>query len=123
MGTPLDLKLFDLINARAVPAGVLHIEDDSISAAELIRSRVEAEVARHNAGLEPDNGQLVTLDGSLHRGRVDAERQVQQALAAFESNGFFVLVGDRQLESLDERIAVTDDTEVKFMKLVPLVGG
>jgi hypothetical protein len=38
-------------------------------------------------------------------------------------NGFFVLVGDRQAESLDEPFEVKADTEVSFVKLMPLVGG
>ena len=42
---------------------------------------------------------------------------------AFTRNGFFVLVGDRQVESLDEELELKVDTDVSFVKLVPLVGG
>lgn len=55
--------------------------------------------------------------------QIDAEQQVTLALNAFESNGFFVLVDDLQLESLDDELDINDDTNVSFLKLVPLVGG
>jgi hypothetical protein len=44
-------------------------------------------------------------------------------MTGFEKNGFFVLVGDKQAESLDQEFDVKVDTEVSFVKLVPLVGG
>ena len=51
------------------------------------------------------------------------EDQFDLACRAFESNGFFVLIGDRQAEELDEEFSVALDTEITFVKLVPLVGG
>lgn len=41
----------------------------------------------------------------------------------FERNGFLVLVDGRQVSELDERIELRADSEVEFVKLVPLVGG
>ncbi len=46
-----------------------------------------------------------------------------RALEAFDRNGFFVLVGDKQAGSLDQEFEVKVATEVSFVKLVPLVGG
>lgn len=54
---------------------------------------------------------------------IDWEEQYRGALEAFESNGFFILVGDRQVEALDEEFSVGVETEVQFVKLMPLVGG
>jgi hypothetical protein len=42
---------------------------------------------------------------------------------AFKRNGFVVLVDDRQVTDLDEVLEVSADTEVSFVRLVPLVGG
>jgi hypothetical protein len=55
--------------------------------------------------------------------KINWEEQFKRAVAAFDRNGFFVLVGNRQAESLDEQFDVAVDTEVSFVKLVPLVGG
>ncbi|HEV2329821.1 MAG TPA: hypothetical protein VGY56_13645 [Verrucomicrobiae bacterium] len=99
---------------------------------ELIRARIYQEVQDYNSkqpeyfrGLvEPTHAEKVLNGYKLKEKRkIDWEQQYQKALEAFERNGFFVLVGDRQAEGLDERFEVKVDTEVSFVKLVPLVGG
>jgi len=54
---------------------------------------------------------------------IDWEAQFRRACEAFESNGFFMLIGDRQAESLEEAFDIGVETEVQFVKLTPLVGG
>jgi hypothetical protein len=67
----------------------------------------------------------MTLNGVKIRERrkVDWEAQYQLALEAFARNGFFILVNDHQVESLDETILLTPATQVSFIRLIPLVGG
>lgn len=99
---------------------------------ELIRARIYQEVQDYNTrepeyfrGLvEPTQAER-TLNGYRLRERrkLDWQEQFQRAVEAFERNGFFVLVGQRQAERLDEEFEVKVDTEVSFVKLVPLVGG
>ena len=57
------------------------------------------------------------------RPKIDWEAQYARAIEAFTRNGFFVLVDDQQLESLDDEIFVRPGTAISFVKLVPLVGG
>ena len=54
---------------------------------------------------------------------IDAEQQVYRALEAFQKNGFFVLVNDRQVESLDQEVWLGTGATASFLKLTPLVGG
>ncbi|HAB16759.1 MAG TPA: hypothetical protein DCE44_09950 [Verrucomicrobiales bacterium] len=107
---------------------------------ELLRARIWQEVQDHNraaastaanpAGhvfrglVQPTNTEQ-TLNGfKFSKPRVlDWEEQFRRACEAFERNGFFVLVGDHQAVTLDEEFEVKADTEVAFVKLVPLVGG
>ena len=99
---------------------------------ELIRARIYQEVHDYNLkepeyfrGLVEPTEAEKTLNGYKLRKRrkIDWEDQNAKALAAFSRNGFFVLVGDRQAESLDEEFEVKVDTEISFVKLLPLVGG
>jgi len=99
---------------------------------DLIRHRVREEVARFNARPGPQFNGLVqpvesehTLNGyALRRPRqLDWERQAQTALDAFGRNGFFVFVGDRQVNDLDEELTLAETEVVSFVRLVPLVGG
>jgi hypothetical protein len=105
---------------------------EKITVQELIRERVYEEVRQYNAttpeyfrGLVQPTDAESTLNGYRirERRRVDWEKQYEQALRAFAGNGFFILVDDRQVESLDEMITLTPSTSVSFVKLVPLVGG
>lgn len=105
--------------------------DEHVTVRELITRRVQEEVREYNraaergvfVGLVQPTDAEAALNGVRTRREVSWKRQRDAALAAFLANGFFVLVGDRQVESLDERIHIGLGTEVSFVKLVPLVGG
>src|ERR1051325_7932375 len=99
---------------------------------ELIRARIYQEVQDYNQKepeyfrglIEPTNAERVLNGYKLKtRRKIDWEEQFKRALEAYERNGFFVLVGNKQAENLDEEFQVKVDTEVSFVKLVPLVGG
>jgi hypothetical protein len=105
---------------------------DQITVRELIRGRVEQEVAEHNArqgehfaGLVQPSAAEVTLNGyRVPRGRtIDAAEQVKRALDAFRRNGFLLLVDDQQVDQLDAIVVLRPATVITFLKLVPLVGG
>jgi hypothetical protein len=55
--------------------------------------------------------------------RVDWEQQADKALAAFGRNGFFVLVAGQQVTDPDEALDLAPDTDIRFIRLVQLVGG
>ena len=55
--------------------------------------------------------------------RLDWEKQATVAERSFSENGFFVLVGGKQLHDLDAELDLGVDTDVCFVRLVPLVGG
>ncbi|GAA2416718.1 hypothetical protein GCM10010191_28940 [Actinomadura vinacea] len=104
----------------------------ALTVRELIRLRVREEVARHNArpvsrfhGLVQPEDAEADLNGYRLREprRLDWERQAGIAERAFLSNGFFMLVGDRQVEDLDEVVDLAGDPDLVFIRLVPLVGG
>lgn len=113
-------------------AAELTLASERITAAELIRRRVEAEVAAFNGrvdnvfqGLVQPTASERVLNGFKlkKRRKLDPEHQVEAALEAFRSNGFVLLFDDRQIEDPDELLTVTRASEATFLKLVPLVGG
>jgi hypothetical protein len=106
--------------------------NERMTVRELIRARIYQEVQDYNQrepeyfrGLvEPTAAERVLNGYKLKANRkINWEEQFKRALEAFDRNGFFVLVGDRQPEDLDDEFEVKVDTEVSFVKLVPLVGG
>jgi hypothetical protein len=105
---------------------------DTITVRELVRLRVREEVARYNAAptgyfaglVRPDDADQSGSGYRLRSARtLDWEKQADIACRAFERNGFFVLVGKRQVEELDETVDLRTAADVAFVKLVPLVGG
>jgi hypothetical protein len=99
---------------------------------ELIRLRVESEVERYNAGVPHRYHGLVQpgeveriLQGDRPGARkpLDAKRQFELACKSFEKNGFFVSVDGRAVDSLDAVIEIKAGTDIRFLKLVPLMGG
>ncbi|MGC4770284.1 hypothetical protein ACLQ25_15095 [Micromonospora sp. DT44] len=117
---------------RAVDRWPLTGLPERISARELVRLRVREEVARFNAerprhfrGLVQPTDTEATLNGyRVAPGRrLDWEAQADRACAAFAHNGFLLLIGDHQVDDLDEEIDLRTDPDVAFVRLVALVGG
>ncbi len=113
----------------------LEFPTERITVRALIRERVYQEVSDYNQsgqalvfrGLVQPTDTERTLNGSKYR--LKAHRsiawnpQFERAVEAFDRNGFFILIDDRQAESLDEEFTIGHDTTVSFVKLTMLVGG
>jgi transcriptional regulator of acetoin/glycerol metabolism len=51
------------------------------------------------------------------------DKKVEYALEMFQKNGYLVLIDDHQATSLDQEVKLTNNTEITFLKLVPLISG
>jgi hypothetical protein len=129
------VSIRDQAGARAAAEPSLELDVPAASTLrEVIRTRVREEVAKANAAIgagstfktlvQPTEAE-VTLNGyRLRKGKtIDWRRQADKAEEAFGRKGFFVLVDGRQVEDLDEELALTPDSEIRFVRLTPLVGG
>lgn len=54
---------------------------------------------------------------------IDIRHEIARAEEAFTQKRFFITLNDYQPEMLEEKIRLTDHTEVLFLRLMPLVGG
>jgi hypothetical protein len=99
---------------------------------EVIKRRVQEEVANYNQkvngtfyGLvKPTNAETFAAGYRIKpKQLVDPNKQIEIAITAFQRNGFFILVDNKQFEHLDDEILVADTTNISFVKLTPLVGG
>jgi hypothetical protein len=111
-------------------AGEFQFETSTVTLREFIRRRVQQEVDRFNQSdselfrglIQPEDTERV-LNGVRERPTLDWQRQYAKAVTAFNGNGFLVFVDQRQITDLDETISLTPQTNVTFLKLVPLIGG
>lgn len=99
---------------------------------ELIKLRIFNEVENFNQRLpeyfrslvQPTEAE-VTLNGyrMVEKRKIDPEKQYYLALDGFKKNGYFLIINNKQVESLDQEIKISDNMELQFIKLTPLVGG
>ena len=111
---------------------LLEVPEERITVQDLIRARVYREVHEYNLDqpeyfhglIQPSDAER-SLNGfkMRRRRRIDPDKQFELAKRAFYTNGFILLVDDRQVDELEEQIEIRPDTTVTFLKLVPLVGG
>ncbi|WP_371225380.1 hypothetical protein [Roseovarius sp. 2305UL8-3] len=110
---------------------LLKLNSRNLTAKDLISERVRAEcddrlldrAGKQAPRLITPNEKEQMLNSPAAKHAIDPEKFVTQALAAFEANGFILLVDDRQVEGLEEEVEIREETIVTFLKLTPLVGG
>jgi hypothetical protein len=123
----------ETIGGNRVHTFTIESLDEKLTVREIIRARIWQEVHEYNShqqaavfqGLIQPTEPERRLNGEKASSfkPIDWEKQYETALRAFQTNGFFILIGARQAESLDEVFATGAETEVSFVKLTPLVGG
>lgn len=117
---------------------------EKLTVRELIRQRIYQEVQDYNLQIEQKEVKLLPkllvtpVDAEIRlnaksskiadykakkRNPINWQTQFDLACTEFQRNGFFILIGDRQAETLDEPFEVAVDTDITFVKLVQLVGG
>lgn len=108
---------------------MLEVPAERITVRELIRSRVYQEVSEFNT-LQPRRfGGLVQPTAvedkfnPQNKRIIDWKAQFELACDAFEKSRILILVGDRQVTSLEAEIDITPSTTVTFLRLMLLVGG
>ncbi|HVF79001.1 MAG TPA: hypothetical protein VNA28_11950 [Solirubrobacteraceae bacterium] len=108
----------------------LQLASETLDVGALIEARVNQEVRAHNgapsepfAGLVEPVARETAANGTRPVARIDAGRQVAVAKEAFLRGRVLILVDDRQVTELDERVTLRPGGHVTFLKLVPIVGG
>ena len=112
-------------------ARLLTLPTARLTARELIRQRVIHEVRQYNdspaqpfVGLVKLSDEEIALNGDKPAwSPLDPERQVTRAFESFRKNGFALLVDGTQVESLDQELNLSPDSQITFLRLFPLAGG
>jgi hypothetical protein len=127
------LKTMDQVpGSSSVHGPELSFRAPAVTAREIVRARVEAEVERYNSDEErrPFVGLVAPaavereLNGPRQGRRpLDAERQIEVALEAIRKGRVILMFNGVQVENVDAPLLITPVSEARFLKLVPLVGG
>ena len=108
------------------------LSKEKLSLREFVRTRVQQEVERFNlqrpvcfkALVRPEDAQETTQGFRLSQHRdLDWERQAEEAISALESKSFFVTLDGKEVSSLDEEMSLNSGSDLRFVILMPVVGG
>jgi hypothetical protein len=110
----------------------INLTGNYLTAKDILKERLQQEVEIFNAQQDACFQGLVQPEGSTRSKNgfqmqikrfIDWLEQYEKAIAAFDKNGFVMLVNDKQVVTLDEELEISEGMEVSFMRLTPLVGG
>jgi hypothetical protein len=107
----------------------LELDAAELTVAELIRGRVTMELARAAADpgyrplVEQSADELLLNGPRPDRAAPSPDVAVVRALEAFARGRFMVLVDGRQASSAGEVLRLEPDSQVVFLRLLPLRGG
>lgn len=115
------------IPGRENPDAAIEVQvaDGSTTVRQLIDLKIRSEIAawrkqkRERFGLEYGEWNVDRKE----RRTVKEEAEVAKAIEAFAAGRFFVFVDGMQIGDPDGEFAVTPSTRIRFVRLVPLVGG
>jgi|SRR5579871_1123521 len=142
-----ELMTYDeTMSGQRVAGATLNLPATHTTLRDLIRARVYEETKAYNrrvqeradslkqrAAIKVQAGQaelVLNAAQADHKSPVlipvkflDWQEQAERALLDFQRNRYFVLVGDRQIEELEDEIELLPGAEVTFLRLIPLAGG
>ena len=109
----------------------VQLSKELLTVGELIQLRVEQEVEKHNACIQKKGtaytheieSQLNQRNAFTQGKLADPEKETFRAWEAFKNNQVFILIDQKQAESLEQEILANENTKVSFIQMTPLVGG
>ncbi len=117
------IRISDQLNAQ--PIGPVHIfqwrDNVPCTLRLLLEERITIEYARAR-GADGDGfaNHLIHLPP---RKQCSLDKAIEAGFEGFRKQAFFVIVNGRQVTALDEAFSLTPETEITFVKLLPLQGG
>lgn len=129
----MTILIFDApLHGEKIAAGGIRLDAGAVTLRELIRGRLQQEVERYNQSLpetfqglvQPEESEQILNGFRLKTKRpLDWEAQCRRAWSSFEKNGFLVLLDGKQVTELDVPCDLHENSEIEFIKLVPIIGG
>jgi len=126
------LKIIDKkLGAAEIAAPDLLVPLLTVTARDIVRLRVEAEVERYN---ETAGASLLLVEPHWREAELNGNRQqrfralklepqVDAAIEAVEKGRIIMLLDGRQIGDLDEKFVLSPASEARFIRLIPLRGG
>ena len=126
MGAPINLNIHDLSSLDLktdIPSLILQVNSEELTVAEIIAERVKNEI-NNSKKVNVMIFTPITFESKKDTGdQLKTDDAILYAQECFKLGEYFLFLNDKQVESLTEKITITEKTQVKFIKLVALQGG
>ncbi|MGG6296414.1 hypothetical protein ACQ4M4_18640 [Leptolyngbya sp. AN02str] len=117
----LGLKQEEVVTLRDLLTQVVHREVAGFAARQQqCRVLNVLSPAQINAGIEQGK---VVLGGSDLDQNVNVDEAIALVLQAFTDGLYFVFLDEQQQENLDDIVTLRPNSQLLFLRLIPLVGG
>jgi hypothetical protein len=122
--------IFGLPTGQRTVQTCLSLPEAILTVRELIAHKVRQEIAEYTAGKRPGlSGEYLSPEALIRAetpetfvpGEIHTE--IAQAQQVFAARDFMIVVDNRRLFDPEEVVTLQPDTQVEFIKILPLVGG
>ena len=126
--SPISIKILDETTSGTILNQLkLDFLTAKISLCDLITNRVRTEIENQKQSQTPQMYSLIEGDTDKTESELLnpdlIHKKVEFALEMFQKNGFLVLIDDVQMVDLTQEIYLNHQTQITFLKLIPLIGG
>ncbi|MDO6527952.1 hypothetical protein Q4519_19945 [Motilimonas sp. 1_MG-2023] len=133
-------------NYIPIPDVSLQLTQTGISASELIRLTVVKQISAMTAAknqpesiaqsvqhqyLHPDDVEQMQAEGKIALAKplttstpvINVEQEAAKAITAFRNKRFKIFIDGEEVQDVDQLCQLHNDSNIKFLRLIPLVGG
>jgi hypothetical protein len=121
--------LFGLGAQRSTTPVLIELAERMVPVQALLAAHVRAEVARAQQRREGSLALHYMLADDLRAapqpasGAIDLDAELARAYAGLRERRFLLVVDGTALTELDQTLALTERSQVSFVRLLPLIGG
>src|SRR6266567_3701816 len=105
-------------SGESIATRSIQVEHEATTLRDLIRQRIQSELDLFEGLVQPEESERILNGYKLkERRKLDWQKQYEKAIRSFERNGFLVILDDRQISDLDEKLQLFPTSGVHFLKL------
>ena len=122
----------ETVNGEVIASFTLTELDEVMTVRELLQAFIYQKVTDSNQPVLPVtlteyetrlNHKPTRDDKPVRNREKDWRHEADIAFEAFQKNTIFVIVDQVQLKDLDQKVKVATDSDIKFVRMIPLAGG
>ncbi|MCK6612146.1 MAG: hypothetical protein L6Q78_14035 [Bacteroidia bacterium] len=117
----------ELLDGKIISEWLFDWNEKRITLEDLIIAKVEKQLQEKESQLQVSPKlmeQILNQDKKeMSLPKIDRKKAIEEAIQAFKSTRFFVLVDGIQIDELQTKLEIKSKSSIQFIRLTPLIGG